>query len=83
MTKNPRQKFKYLENKTGFLAEMKNIFHHFKGLSLKLMKQIFLEGESLTLKNLKQLLHSETSHKKKLRFFSINHCSTVTYSTVK
>ena len=29
MTKNSRQKFKYLENKKGSPGEMKGAFHHF------------------------------------------------------
>ena len=29
VTKNSRQKFKYLENEEGFLNEIKSVFHHF------------------------------------------------------
>ena len=31
--KTKTQKLKYLENKTSFLDEIKNIFHSFEGLS--------------------------------------------------
>ena len=34
MTSKLRQKFKYLENDKSFQNEIKNIFHHFKGLSV-------------------------------------------------
>ena len=32
MTKKSRQKHKYLENERSFQGEIKNIFHHFKGI---------------------------------------------------
>ena len=41
MTKMSKEKFKYLENETSFYDEIKIIFHHFKGLSLKQIKRNF------------------------------------------
>ena len=35
MTKNSRQKFKYLKNKKSFGNKIKSVFHLFKELSLK------------------------------------------------
>ena len=34
MTKKSRQKLKYLESEKSFQCEIKNIFHHFKELSV-------------------------------------------------
>ena len=50
MTKNTRQKFKYLENEKSFQEEIKNIFHNFQRAVIEANKTIFLEGESPTLK---------------------------------
>ena len=33
ITKESRQKLKYLENEKSFIGKIKSIFHHFKGLS--------------------------------------------------
>ena len=48
MANRSRQKLKYLENEKSFQDEIKSIFHHFGGLSLKQI--IFLEGQSPTSK---------------------------------
>ena len=47
MDKRSGQNFKYIENEKSFQDELKSVFHHFIGLSLKqINKQIYLEGES-------------------------------------
>ena len=48
MTKQSRQKLKYLENDKSFYDEIKSIFHHFVRAFIEI-KQIFLEGERPTL----------------------------------
>ena len=48
MTKNSRQKFKYLENEKSFKDKKKTFFVIFKGVSLKQIKQRS-EDESPTL----------------------------------
>ena len=49
MTKKSRQKFKYIENEKCFEDEIKSVFHHFKGLSLKQIKRFFLVDEKVRL----------------------------------
>ena len=41
-------KAKYLKNRNSFKGEIKSIFHHFTGLSLKQIKQTFLEDRTLS-----------------------------------
>ena len=41
MTKNTRQKFKYLENEKSFQEEIKNIFHNFQRAVIEANKTIF------------------------------------------
>ena len=65
MTKNSRQKFKYLEDKRAFKMKQKAFFIILKGLSLKQMKQIFWERENPTLSFIKLHLvdvHILTDH---------------------
>ena len=47
MTKMSWQKLKYLENKKSFSDEIKNIFHHFKRLSIKQITIFFERRESI------------------------------------
>ena len=49
MTKQSRQKLKYLENDKSFYDEIKSIFHHFVRAFIEVNKGNFLEGESPTL----------------------------------
>ena len=49
MSKNSRQKFKYLQNEKSFYDEIKTIFHHFWRAIIEANKTFFLEGESSTL----------------------------------
>ena len=52
ITKNSRQKLKYLENEKRFYGELKSIFHHFQRAFIETNKKnLLLEGESLTLIN--------------------------------
>ena len=41
---NVKKKCKYLEIENSFKGEIKNIFYHLKGFSLKIIK-VFLQGE--------------------------------------
>ena len=52
ITKNPKQKLKYIENEKSFYDEIKAFLVICKELSLKQTKQIFLEGESPTLREI-------------------------------
>ena len=49
MTKNSRQKFKYLENEKSF-SEKKIVFHYFYRAFIEANQTFFLESESLNLK---------------------------------
>ena len=65
ITKNSRQKFKYLENKKSFQGEIKNIFlSFFKGLS---DITNFLRPESLPLDHLTPMLLSCRNQSNKLQ----------------
>ena len=76
MTKESRQKFKYLENEKNFSDKIKVYEKYiFRELSLKQIKQIFLEVESPTLR------YSSTREATRIKFFITSCVSLVAIQT--
>ena len=61
MTKNSRQKFKYLENEKNFYCEIKSTFHQFKGFSVA-KNCLSLDSVSLSNRSTIPLFFSRITH---------------------